>query len=61
MAAADTQFSRTASSSNMSGLVRCLATANPRESGPAPKTDGLPNPNDEREESNAAVCAAANE
>ena len=46
----------------MSGLVKWLATANPRLKGewPAPKTDGLPNPNDEREESDAVVCAAAN-
>ena len=46
----------------MSGLVRWLATANPwlKKEWPAPKTDGLPSPNDEREESDAAVCAAAN-
>ena len=48
----------------MSGLVRWLATANPRLKGewPAPKTDGLPtgNPKDEREENDAALCAVAN-
>ena len=39
-------------SSNMSGLVRWLATANPRLKGewPAQKTDGLTDPNDKREE-----------
>ena len=58
VAAADTYI---LSSSNMSGLVRWLATSNPqlKVEWSAPKTDGLPNPN-EREESNAAVCAAAN-
>ena len=47
----------------MSGLVRWLATANPRlkVEWPAPTTDGLPNPNDKRGRAiDAAVCAAAN-